>query len=640
MLNMPEEPLDVICLGRSSVDLYGEQIGGRLEDMQSFAKYVGGCPTNISVGTARLGLRSALITRVGDEHMGRFIRETVAAEGVDTRSVVTDPERLTALVILGVRDKETFPLIFYRTDCADMAISPDDFDPDFIASARAIVVSGTHFSTPGVERASRTAIAYAKAAGVKVVFDIDYRPVLWGLTGLGLGEERFVASDVVSDRLKTILPDCDLIVGTEEEIQIAGGKATTLESLRQIRALTDGILTVKLGAQGCRVLTGAIPETLDEGIRHDGFPVEVFNVLGAGDAFMSGFLSAWLRDMPLEECARRANACGALVVSRHGCAPAIPSARELEDFLATGSDHFRLREDRRLERLHRVTNRLQDWPEVCALAFDHRWQFEALAEQHGAEPGRIGAFKDLVAQGARQGAGGRAGAGVLIDGRFGDDALAAMTGTGWWVGRPVELPKADPLEFEDGPNIAATLRDWPREQVAKCLVSYHPDDPPARRAHQEDRLVRLYEACAQTGHEFLLEVIPDKDLASDSTTLSRALDLLYDRGIYPDWWKLPAPADDAAWAKIAQVIEARDPHCRGVLLLGLDAPEAEIRAGFERAAGHGICKGFAIGRTIFRETAERWFAGRIDDQAAIEEIAAAYRRILDLWRQVRPAPDA
>jgi 5-dehydro-2-deoxygluconokinase len=626
---MPEEPLDVICLGRSSVDLYGEQIGGRLEDMQSFAKYVGGCPTNISVGTARLGLRSALITRVGDEHMGRFIRETVAAEGVDTRSVVTDPERLTALVILGVRDKETFPLIFYRTDCADMfyrtdcadmAISPEDFDPDFIASAKAIVVSGTHFSTPGVERASRTAIAYAKAAGVKVVFDIDYRPVLWGLTGLGLGEERFVASDVVSDRLKTILPDCDLIVGTEEEIQIAGGKATTLESLRQIRALTDGILTVKLGAQG-------------------GFPVEVFNVLGAGDAFMSGFLSAWLRDMPLVECARRANACGALVVSRHGCAPAIPSARELEDFLATGSEHFRLREDRRLERLHRVTNRLQDWPEVCALAFDHRWQFEEVAEQHGAELGRIGAFKDLVAQGARLGAGGQAGAGVLIDGRFGDDALAAMTGTGWWVGRPVELPRADPLEFEDGPNIAATLRDWPREQVAKCLVSYHPDDPPARRAHQEDRLVRLYEACARTGHEFLLEVIPDKDLASNSTTLSRALDLLYDREIYPDWWKLPAPADDAAWTKIAQVIEARDPHCRGVLLLGLDAPEAEIRAGFERAAGHGICKGFAIGRTIFRAPAERWFAGRIDDQAAIEEIAAAYRRILDLWRQVRPAPE-
>jgi 5-dehydro-2-deoxygluconokinase len=633
---MPEASLDVICIGRSSVDLYGEQIGGRLEDMQSFAKYVGGCPTNISVGTARLGLRSALITRVGDEHMGRFIRETLEAEGVDTRSVITDPERLTALVILGVRDKETFPLIFYRTDCADMAIGPEDFDRAFIASAKAIVVSGTHLSTPRVESASRTAMAYAREAGVKVVLDIDYRPVLWGLTGIGLGEERFVASEEVSDRLKTILPHCDLVVGTEEEIRIAGGKPTTLEALREIRALTEGTLTVKRGAQGCTVLTGQIPDSLDQGIRHDGFPVEVFNVLGAGDAFMSGFLSGWLRDMPLEECARRANACGALVVSRHGCAPAIPSARELEDFLAVGSRHFRLRQDARLERLHRVTNRLRDWPEVCALAFDHRWQFEELAERHGARHGRISAFKDLVAQGARLAAEGQAGAGVIIDGRFGDDALAAMTGIGWWVGRPVELPKADPLEFEDGPNIAATLRDWPREQVAKCLVAYHPDDPPERRRRQDDRLARLYQACAQTGHELLLEVIPPKDRPSDSTTLSRALDLLYDREIYPDWWKLPAPPDGTAWSNIARVIEDRDPHCRGVLLLGLDAPEAEIQAAFEQAAGHAVCKGFAIGRTIFRQPAERWFAGEIDDETARREIAAAYRRILDLWRQARP----
>ncbi len=126
---MPHErSLDVISIGRSSVDLYGEQAGGRLEDVQSFAKYVGGCPTNIAVGTARLGLRSALLTRVGDEHMGRFIREQLIREGVETSHVVTDPERLTALVILGIRDRETFPLIFYRENCADMAICEDDVD--------------------------------------------------------------------------------------------------------------------------------------------------------------------------------------------------------------------------------------------------------------------------------------------------------------------------------------------------------------------------------------------------------------------------------------------------------------------------------------------------------------------------------
>src|SRR4051812_42384688 len=124
--SMSARALDFIALGRSSVDLYGEQVGGRLEDMASFAKYVGGSPTNTAIGGARRGLKTALITSVGDEHMGRFIRETLTAEGVDTRGVKTDPARMTALVILGIRDRQTFPLIFYRENCADMAITADD----------------------------------------------------------------------------------------------------------------------------------------------------------------------------------------------------------------------------------------------------------------------------------------------------------------------------------------------------------------------------------------------------------------------------------------------------------------------------------------------------------------------------------
>ncbi|MEQ9474305.1 PfkB family carbohydrate kinase, partial [Marinovum algicola] len=108
------QTLDLITIGRSSVDLYGAQVGGRLEDMGSFDKYIGGSPTNIACGTARLGLRSAVITGVGDEHMGRFITEQLAREGVSTEGVKVDPERLTALVLLGIRDQEQFPLIFYR----------------------------------------------------------------------------------------------------------------------------------------------------------------------------------------------------------------------------------------------------------------------------------------------------------------------------------------------------------------------------------------------------------------------------------------------------------------------------------------------------------------------------------------------
>src|SRR5690242_12662663 len=164
-----QAPLDVITIGRASVDLYGQQIGSRLEDITSFAKSVGGCPANIAIGTARLGLRSALLTRVGDEQMGRFIREQLAREGVSTAGIVTDRQRLTALVLLAVEAEGVSPMIFYRTDCADMALAPEDVDEAFIASARAIVVTGTHFSRANSEAAQLKAIRVAKANGGKVV---------------------------------------------------------------------------------------------------------------------------------------------------------------------------------------------------------------------------------------------------------------------------------------------------------------------------------------------------------------------------------------------------------------------------------------------------------------------------------------
>ncbi|MGT2465315.1 PfkB family carbohydrate kinase [Mesorhizobium atlanticum] len=141
-------PLDVITIGRASVDLYGQQIGSRLEDITSFAKSVGGCPANISVGTARLGLRSALLTRVGDEQMGHFIREQLRREGVSVDGLKTDKERLTALVLLSVESEGVSPMIFYRSDCADMALAEEDIEEAFIASARSVVVTGTHFPAP------------------------------------------------------------------------------------------------------------------------------------------------------------------------------------------------------------------------------------------------------------------------------------------------------------------------------------------------------------------------------------------------------------------------------------------------------------------------------------------------------------
>ncbi len=638
-MSMPEKTLDVVCIGRCSVDLYGEQVGGRLEEMRSFAKYVGGCPTNIAVGCARLGLKPALITRVGDEHMGRFIREYVASQGVDTRGIVTDPERLTALVILGIRDKRHFPLIFFRENCADGALSEEDIDEALIAAAAAVVVTGTHFSRAHLDAASRKAMRLARLHGAKVVFDIDYRPVLWGLTGHGLGEERFVASDRVTQHLQSIVPDCDVVVGTEEELHIAGGTTDTLEAVRQLRAIAPAtLIVVKRGPMGSVAFPGAIPDDIEKGVVGPGFPVEVYNVLGAGDAFMAGFLRGYLRDEPLEQCLRYANACGAFAVSRHGCAPAVPTWTELSFFLEHGSRERALRKDVLLEHIHRATTRTRDWPRLLAFAVDHRSQFGELAERHGRGAEDIARFKQLALDAALRAAGGRPDFGILLDDRYGEDALARTTDGEYWVGRPIEAPGSIPLAFDGGRDVGTRIREWPTRHCVKCLVFYHPNDPSALRTAQEEKLLALYEAVLASGHELLVEVIASRSgLPVDDATLPRALECLYNRGLRPDWWKLPDPGSDAAWERITQVIRDRDPWCRGVVLLGLDAPEAELEAAFERAARHPICKGFAVGRTIWGRAAESWFAGRAGDDETVATMAESYARLIVAWERAEAA---
>ena len=630
-LPMSARPLDVICMGRAGVDLYGEQVGSRLEDMSSFAKYIGGSPTNTSIGAARLGLKAALITRVGDEHMGRFIRETLVSEGVDVSHVKTDPKRLTALVVLGIRDKKTFPLIFYRENCADMAISPEDFDSDFIGSAQALLTSGTHFSTEGVDNASRTAIRYARAAGTRVALDIDYRPVLWGLTGHGLGEERYVGSATVSTHLQSIVAECDLIVGTEEEVHIAGGTINTLEALREIRRISDAVIVLKRGPMGCVVFPDAIPTNIDDGITGPGFPIEVFNVLGAGDGFMGGLLRGWLRDEPWETACAYANACGAFAVSRHACAPSYPSWEELTDFLAKGSPHFRLREDRRLEQLHWSTTRTTERGEVCALAFDHRSQFVALAEEHGRPIDDIARFKQLTWDAVQRVGGAPADVGILCDDRFGQDILDQATGTGRWIGRPIEKPGSRPLVFEGAADVAVTVSEWPAEHCVKCLVFYHPDDPADLRAEQDAQLRRLFAAARATRHELLLEVISPPTTEVTDSTVADALSAIYGLGVYPDWWKLQAPPSATAWRHITEAIDSNDPHCRGVLLLGLDAPEEALARGFQASAGQKLCRGFAVGRSIFGHAAREWFGGAMSDEQVVTDIAGRFSRLVELW---------
>ncbi|RJX73897.1 5-dehydro-2-deoxygluconokinase [Pseudomonas sp. LS-2] len=633
--------LDVVCLGRLGVDLYAQQIGARLEDVSSFAKYLGGSSANIAFGTARLGVKSAMLTRVGNDHMGRFLVESLAREGCDVSGIKVDAERLTAMVLLGIKDRETFPLVFYRENCADMALQAEDIDEAQIASSKALLITGTHFSTDQVFKASGQALDYAEKHNVKRVLDIDYRPVLWGLTGKADGETRFVANQNVSQHVQRILPRFDLIVGTEEEFLIAGGSTDLLSALRKVRELTAATLVVKLGPQGCTVIHGAIPAKLEDGAIYPGVRVEVLNVLGAGDAFMSGFLKGWLDDASDERCCQLANACGGLVVSRHACAPAMPTLVELDYLFNSPVPITRPDQDAVLQRLHQVSVPRRDWKQLFIFAFDHRGQLVELAQKAGRDLACIGQLKQLFIQAVERveadlkKRGIEADVGLLADQRFGQDSLNAATGRNWWIARPVEVQGSRPLAFEHGRSIGSNLMAWPKEQIIKCLVQYHPDDEPMLRLEQEAQLMGLYQASQASGHELLLEVIPPKEHPSKHPdVIYRSLKRLYNLGIYPAWWKIETqPAD--VWEKLDALIQERDPYCRGVVLLGLNAPAETLAAGFRQASKSTTCRGFAVGRTIFHEPSRAWLEGEIDDAGLISRVQSTFGFLIESWRDAR-----
>jgi 5-dehydro-2-deoxygluconokinase len=439
----------------------------------------------------------------------------------------------------------------------------------------------------------------------------------------------------VSEGLQAVLPLCDLIVGTEEEVHIAAGEADTLRALSRIRALSPATLVLKRGPRGCVVFEGAIPARLEDGIVGKGFAIEVYNVLGAGDAFLSGFLRGWLRGEPHETSATWANACGAIVVSRLLCSPEIPTFAELQYFLEHGSPCRALRRDEALNHVHRASTRARQPRELLALAVDPESWFEEEARRLEARGARIAAFKLLAVEAAARVAAKRAGFGMLIDGASGADALAAARRGGLWIGRPVELPGSRPLRFAGGPDVGSELTDWPAGHTVSCLVHYHPDDEPALRIEQHSRLQQVHQAARRRGLELAVGILAGEHGKLKEDTTARVLRELYGLGIKPDWWTLEAQPSAEAWAEIGRSVGEADPWCRGVLL----AERAEGAEAVDRAlllaAGSPWVKGFAIGGAIFAKAATGWLHEEITDAEAVSMMEERYSHFIEVWRKAR-----
>ncbi len=302
-------------------------------------------------------------------------------------------------------------------------------------------------------------------------------------------------------------------------------------------------------------------------------------------------------------------------------------------FFARGVVRKDLRNDGELDQVHWATNRHGDWSQMRVFAFDHRAQLE---EMESASPDRIGAFKQLCLEATLKVQDRRHGYGILCDGRLGADALSAAEGQGLWIGRPVERPGSRPLTLESALGLDyGGLSEWPRDQVVKVLCFCHPDDDGDMWSAQEAVVQRLFHAARRNRLEFLLEVIPSKVGPVQDDTTARIIQRFYDLDVYPDWWKLEPVRTEAAWRNSVEAIERSDPRTRGIIVLGLDAPEGELATSFALAAKFPLVKGFAVGRTIFGDVARAWMRGESKDADAIAELARRFTRLCGIWDKAR-----
>lgn len=318
---MSTDQFDLITMGRSSIDLYSNDVGAPFTEISSFAAYVGGSPTNIAVGARRLGLKTALLTAIAEDPVGDFILNFLEKESVETKYIPRKPAARSSAVVLGIESPDRFPLVFYRDNAADIQLNMDDVIATPIRDCRAFEFAGTNLSKEPSRSATFLAAEQAREGSATVFMDLDFRADQWF-------DPRAFGVNV-----RAILPLVDVVFGTEEEIlaamlsdpdqlRISYSQISAPEITGNIDAAIQGLLVygpqalvVKRGAKGAHIF-------LKDGRTSDvpGFAVQVYNVLGAGDAFASGFIYGYLQGWEWYKAARLGNACGAIIVTRHGCA--------------------------------------------------------------------------------------------------------------------------------------------------------------------------------------------------------------------------------------------------------------------------------------------------------------------------------
>ena len=311
-----EREYDLMTMGRSSIDLYANEVGAPFTEIKSFAAYVGGSPTNIAVSARRLGLRTALLNALGEDLVGDFVTNFLKGEGVETKYGVRKRGRRTSAFLLGIEPPDRFPIVPYREGGPDFELNINDVLAAPIPASRAVLLTGSGLARQPSRDATLFAAEQARAHHTPVILDLDFRAELWpDVRAYGVA-------------LRSLLPLVDVVLGTSEEVSAAFLSGTTAEAVERVLAAGPEALVLKRGAENTLVYVRG-----GEVLEVPTFKVDVLNVLGAGDAFAGGFLYGYLKGWDWYRSARMGNACGAIVVTRHGCANFMPTEDEVFAFI-------------------------------------------------------------------------------------------------------------------------------------------------------------------------------------------------------------------------------------------------------------------------------------------------------------------
>jgi 5-dehydro-2-deoxygluconokinase len=577
---------DIVVLGPSHVELCGQQQGSALKNMLSFEKNIGHGAPKIAVGLARLGAKAALISDLGEDAMGQFILDSLLDENVDTSQVRTLPETITPLVIKNT-DANAAQMITYCNLPKETSVSLPE---SFLEKSRALLIVN--------EWPAISDIKQAKANQVKII--------------LLLGNQQI--NHLNNDHL-ALLALCDVVIGSELDYVNLFPAENVDAALALLAEQTNALRVVK-HEQACYVPLLC---------HHNGFNTEHIKI--NIDACAMGFIAAWLQEKTLELCCEHANACETLM----GLNTESPSLDALTFFL----NHQNQVVARSIQSAFftnlcysSVQKRLKKPLFLLNLGDQKLWH--KMAEPYGAKEDTIALAKQYMK--------------VAIDCVFEDFPLAGLvfedettfSQKNWsttlaWLARSLEKPGEIPLQFNTESELTSILSHWPKHHVAKVSVIYHPDDRYSLRGQQEALLSQCHKVCRDTQHALLIDLLMPMNSLITAKTHAHIIQRFYELGIYPDYWQMSIPRDQRSWENIYAIIQESAPFCQGLFINAIFASQEQLPTLIEIAGKEKMCQGLVVGRALFQNTVEQWFAKKIDDQTLVQNFSDSLRQIATLW---------